>query len=130
MTENIKQQNKNYLGKTIAGLAIFTAGMIAGDTLDANKQFFQPLKYFKQPIAENSPRDYWNYTTKLVEENGELTLYFGNKSTNEFLPVRENGLVGTMYDNLTNIAEELSKELGFDELKNNIEKKVQEFKEE
>ncbi|MBU0665958.1 MAG: hypothetical protein ABIC91_04740 [Nanoarchaeota archaeon] len=121
------KQRKNYFGKAIVGITIFTTGLFLGDKIDTNREFFEPLRYFKKPVAQQCPQDYWNYTTKVELENDEIMLYFGNKETNEYRLVRKNGLVGTICDNLENIIAEVSKDSGFSQTKESITKKVKEW---
>jgi hypothetical protein len=92
------------LKRTICGLAL-SASIIGaaflGDSMNINDRLIYPIVY-RNTRSEigftETPFEMEKYI--IVNRNGNIETYFGNKRTKEYYKVREDGRAGTLFEKL------------------------------
>ena len=98
-------QKGSVIRYVLYGVVCFTLGSVTN-----LESLYKPLFYSRTPISQKCPRDIWNYNLKIEKNNkGELELKLGNKQTQKYFLVRENGHAGTLKEE---ISEDLARLFG------------------
>ncbi|MGE0792890.1 MAG: hypothetical protein AB7V77_01775 [Candidatus Woesearchaeota archaeon] len=119
------------MGKILAGVTILTlsTGAYIGEKYKPIENISNFFKYHNVIASETTPRDFWNYTTKLeIDSNNVATLYFGNLKTNEFKQVKTNGDVGGLGENIDKYIEEKKQQLNQSDIYISTKKQLKTFK--
>jgi|GEM_PF-5944842 hypothetical protein len=112
----VYRPRRHWIRNSVITLAVLTSAAVWGDAYNINSKKFherslESIFYSGTPAAEGTPADYFNYKPKIeVDEDGCAHLYFGNIRTGKFMPVHEDGRVGTFADRKKYLFERLGQE--------------------
>jgi len=104
----------HWFRNSVIALTVLAGAAVWGDAYNItskkiNDISLESIYWSGTPAAEDTPADFFNYKTKIeVDEDGKAVLYFGNIRTDEFLPVRPNGRVGSFWDRQRSLLQRIS----------------------
>jgi hypothetical protein len=96
---------KALVGTTILGLGL-SMGIVLGDKYQPITKINEFFKYNKVIADKNTPKDFFNYNIKVEIKDKVATLYLGNKATNKWKRVHENGNVGSVGESIDDFLKE------------------------
>lgn len=92
-----QKKNKSGLVKTLIFASAFIGGVILGEQTKPIQTAKDFVSYYNVGAEDGTPKDYRNYQSQIIiNENGRAELYFGNKKTQQYRKVNEDGTVGTI----------------------------------
>ena len=91
------KKNKSGLVKTIIFMSALIGGVILGEQTKPVQTTKDFMTYYNVGAEDGTPKDYQNYGAQIVvNERGRAELYFGNKETQKYRKVNEDGTVGSL----------------------------------
>lgn len=92
-----QKQKKSGLVKTLIFTSALIGGVILGEQIKPIQTTKDFITYYNVGPEDGTPKDYKNYQAQIrINKHGRAELYFGNKKTQEYRKVNEDGTVGTL----------------------------------